>query len=249
MKTKTIEISVRLFAVSVALHLLTVVGLVTMLVFPGIFPELASRVVTVIEVRVTATPLPATETPIIPTPTAAPPTLTPLPTATRMPLLTTIPCQQGGTAGVDCPLDVDGLAVTVTSLEKASVYTVTTETGEAIPYTPKDEVNDEFLTVHLSFPLGTVKDDLNVWFEDGGMHAPRLVDETGKVYDYAFALVEDETEGLKVAIVFVIARDAKGRLTLVIQGKAQVDLSLVPDTTVEVEMPTPAPTATSIFNP
>ncbi len=151
---------------------------------------------------------------------------------------------------MDCSLDVDGLAVTVVSLERSPVFTVTTETGEEIPYVPKDEVNDEFLTVHLALPAGTIKSDLNTWFEDGGAHAPQLVDASGEVYGYGFALVENSEDGFGVALVFVVAKDAKG-LVLIIQGKYQVDLSLVTDTTIAAEeTPPPAggPTPTSLFS-
>lgn len=245
---------------SAGLHLITVIGLVAMLFLPGMAP----KVLTVIEIRVTATPEPVSATATVvpptatvrPTATVVPLTKTPLPpTATRLPVATPVPCKQGEVHGVDCALDVDGLAVMVVSQERTSVFTVTIETGEEIPYVPVDEVNDEFLAVHLSFPLGTIKSDLNSWFENGGAHAPTVVDENGKVYDYALAFVEEREDGFGVAIIFVVHKNAK-QLTLRIQGEATVDLSLVPDLTIEVEetpvagpSPTPAPTATSIFNP
>lgn len=253
MKTQ-IPVPVWTLLFSAGLHLVTVVGLVAMLFLPGLAP----KILTVIEIRVTATPEPvsATATPLPPTATVVRPTVTPLPpTATRLPVATAVPCQQGEVAGVDCPIDVDGLSVTVVSLERTSVFTVTIETGEEIPYVPVDEKRDEFLIVHLALPDGTLKADLNSWFENGGKHAPTVVDEKGEVYDYAAAFVEEREGGFGVAIIFVVPKDAKN-LTLRIQGGATVDLSLVPDLTVEAEAtppvgpsPTPAPTATSIFNP
>ena len=230
MKTK-IELPVWVLGASVILHLLWTVGLILMLVVPGAAP---SQFVTVVEVRVSATPEPVTAT------------ATPLPpTATRLPVATPVPCKGGGVAGVDCPIDVGGLAVRIVSLERTSVITVTTDTGEEIPYVPT-AANDEFVIIHLVFPAGTMKSDLNVWFEDGGSHAPRLVDEAGKVYGYAVALVEEREGGFGLEIVFVVAKGARG-LILIIQGNAQVDLSLATDTTVAVEATTPAPTATSLF--
>src|SRR3989338_8989669 len=235
MKTK-IELPVWVLGASVILHLLWTVGLILMLVVPGAAP---SQFVTVVEVRVSATPEPVTATATVIRQTA-----TPLPpTATRLPVATPVPCKGGGVAGVDCPIDVGGLAVRIVSLERTSVITVTTDTGEEIPYVPT-AANDEFVIIHLVFPAGTMKSDLNVWFEDGGSHAPRLVDEAGKVYGYAVALVEEREGGFGLESVFVVAKGARG-LILVIQGNAQVDLSLATDTTVAVEATTPAPTATS----
>ncbi len=240
---RKIEVPMLAMIVSVGLNILLAAGLVVALLVPSV------RTVQVVEVRATATDLPstATNTPtIIPTasntPTPRPPTATP------------VPCKTGETPGVDCPIVVGGLAVTVVSQESSQVYP--DRSGQKLLL--KDEY--ESRVIHLRMPLGTTLEDLGPWVEDGGMHSPMLVDKEGNRVSLDFIGFPEEVEnGFGVVFYFIIPKGSGG-LIFVIQPGDEVDLSLVPDITVaSVEgtpassssepsvTPTPSPTATKVF--
>lgn len=205
-------------AMSVGLNILVMGGSAVVSLFTG------SGTLSLVKPTLTPTAI-ATAT------ATAAPTRTPLPT--KIPTATPVPCGRNEVQGVDCTIDVGGLAVTVVSQERSKTY-FNNNTG--IEKGPRDE-SYEVIVIRLRLPLGTIPSDLNVWFEDGGTHAPMIVDETGNIYPIGDAWAEEENE-LGVVLVFAIPKDIKG-LTLIIQPGDEVDLSLVPDLTIaEAAQPT-----------
>lgn len=213
---KRIEVPLWVAVASVSLHVLLGVGIIAALLMP------------------------LAKTAVIPTAMAtATATASPTPKATVLPTATPVPCGQDEVLGVDCPIDVGGLAVTVVSQERSKTYF----NNSGIEKGPPDETY-EVLVINLRLPLGTVKTDLDSWFEDGLMHAPVIVDEAGYVYQIGDAWSEEVEKGFGVVLVFAIPKGVKG-LTLDIQYGAKVDLSQVSDVTVTVTE-TPVPSSSSV---
>ena len=205
-----IEVPVWLLVLSASIHLLWTVGLVTVMLVTAIAPFQATTTMTV-PPTATATSV-AEKTPV---PTVAP--FIPSPPTK---------CADGnGEVGIDCPLMISGLSVTVKELEWHASFT---DGDGQIWHT--EVATDQFLIIHLSLPLGTVKTDLNKWFlTDMGALAPIVVDGQGKIYPFNFAFVDRTvTDRFAVSIIYVVARDAKGLLLNFPDGGATVDLSLVP---------------------
>ncbi len=232
----------------VALHLVVLAGLVVMLIIPAFQP--IHRVVTVVEVRVTATPEP-TETPTI-TPTATqtvvPPTATMAPTT----VIGTPVSQTVTSEGV--VLDTSGIKhVEVISKERRGTFT--DSQGQSYPPpTPAEE----FLLVTLRLPDATTRADIMPWFGNNDTPLPAVVDEHGYQTDWKFA-TPGEKNGHKLLTLVFLVRKASAKETLIFPDGARVDLSLVPDvTTVQATPPvadghvptaTPRPSPTSLIHP
>lgn len=229
---KRIEVPVWILVLSAGLHLLWTVGLVLALVIPSI----PTRLEKVIEIRVTATPLPVTET-AIPFTATPQPTATPAPpTATRLPVATAVPCQQGEVPGVDCFVKIQGVTIKV-------VAAVVSDEGD----------EDDYLFVLVELTGSASLDIVGSWLQKGDLH---IVGEDGT----PLYLVDTQVGTMKgtgrpgVIIAFAVPKGAvKGDYLLLFPGGTEVDLSLVPEevkeTPVSGSSPTPAPTPTSILAP
>jgi hypothetical protein len=247
---KRIEVPVWLLALSASIHALWTIGLVTVFLLTVLAPVTA--------IALLPTVIPATEIVLLPTPTPTP-AVVPTTVAPTTVAPTYIPPKatncaadgSGGVAGVACPLDVNGISVTVKRIERLTTYI--DDQGQGWETKAK---TDEFLVVHLYLPTGTVKSDLNKWFEaDMGILAPIVVDENGKVYHFVLAYVEGSvTDAFAVTIVYIVARDAKELLLNFPDGNVTIDLSSMPTTVATETSPapaaeTPTPEATPLFGP
>ena len=220
---KRIEVSLWLVVASVSLNVLLGVGIIVALLVPLAKTAVMPTAIATALPTATAT---VTATRVVPTAT-----MTALPTATP------VPCGQNEVPGVDCSIDVGGLAVKVVSQGRTMVVYDSSGQERA----PKDDY--EWLVIHLNLPAWTVKADLTPWFEDGQMHAPVIKDAVGTIYNVRGAGGNNIEGAYVLELVFEVPKNAEG-LVLIIQPGDEVDLSLVPDVTVAV-METPAPGASS----
>lgn len=229
---RRMEVPIVVVILSAAMNVIFVLGLVVSL-FTG--SGALSLVRSTLTPTATAT---ATATATV-TPTK---TSTPTASPTRPPTATPVPCGQDEAPGVDCAIDVGGLAVIVTSQERSQTFV----DGNGQEWPPKNDT-EEFLVVHLTLPPWTIMDDLAVWFEDGLAHPPMVIDSAGNIYRVSHAWGYELEGGFDAELVFEVPKNA-GTLTLIIQPGVEVDLSLVPDLTIVetvVDSPNPAAVETS----
>lgn len=96
------------------------------------------------------------------------------------------------------------------------------------PLEPVNPVTSEFLVTEVAFNEGITLDDVT-WFEDGGLHGPRVIDKDGYRYDLQMGIPKDREDGrMGMVLIFVVDKNARGFVLHVASDKIEMDLSQAP---------------------
>jgi hypothetical protein len=173
--------------------------------------------------------------------------------------------------GVDCPISYLGLTFEIVRVEFLASVLVPKLDERRHPTGVYEEFPAPegmyFVIVHIRFPEGTMKEDVDLMFEDGGIFVPMLADEMGTEISYETAFATNEAGVMleripdppvitRIAILYLVPIDApKPAEVMFGRGEEAIrvaiaDLEVVYDIKPQADgtarpTSTPAPTATA----